>query len=124
LLKVAASSCSPRRATVPRPSAQTYLDRTTAAIDVLGAETSNPPIAQVSGPVLAFYGTREDQALAAGALERIRRQVAGGRVETRVIEDAVHSYFHTESAVASAFAEWMDAALGAPESNTPRRAPS
>ena len=97
----------------PRPSAQTYLDRTTAVIDVLGAQTSNPPIAQISGPVLAFYGTREEQAVAAAALERIRRQVAGGRVETRLIEDAVHSHFRTESAVASAIAEWMDAALGA-----------
>ena len=87
---------------------------------MLGVETSNPPIAQVSGPVLAFYGTREDQALAAAALERIRRQVAGGRVETRLIEDAVHSYFRTESAVASAIAEWMDVAFGAPENNALR----
>lgn len=91
---------------------------------MFGAEASNPAIAQVSCPVLAFYGTREDQALAAAALERIRRQVAGGRAETRMIEDAVHSYFRTESAVASAIAEWMDAAFGAPESNSPRQAPS
>jgi len=97
----------------PRPSAQTHLDRTTAAIDVFGAETSNPAIAQVSCPVLAFYGTREDQALAAAALERIRRQVAGGRVETRMIEGAVHSYLRTESVVASVIAKWMDTALGA-----------
>ena len=106
----------------PRSSAQTYLDRTTAVIDVFGAETSNPAIAQVSGPVLAFYGTREDQATAAAALERIRRQVAGGRVETRLIEGAVHSYLRTESAVASAIAEWMDTALTAAESNTPAKA--
>jgi hypothetical protein len=94
------------------------------AIDVFGAETSDPAIAQISCPVLAFYGTREDQALAAAALERIRRLVAGGRVETRMIEDAVHSYFRTESPVASAIAEWIDAVLGAPESNAPRQAPT
>ena len=105
----------------PRSSAQTYLDRTTAVIDVFGAETSNPAIAQVSCPVLAFYGTREDQALAAAAMERIRRQVAGGRVETRLIEGAVHSYLRTESAVASAIGEWMDTALAAHESNTPAK---
>jgi pimeloyl-ACP methyl ester carboxylesterase len=103
---------SPQSDGQPRSSAQTFLDRTSALIDVFGAETSNPAIAQVSCPVLAFYGTREDQALTATALERIRRHVAGGRVEKRMIEGAVHSYFGTESAVATAIAEWMDAAFG------------
>jgi len=66
-------------------------------------------------------GTKEDRALAKAALERIRHQVAGGRVETRLIEGAVHSYLRTESAVASAIAQWMDAALAAAESNTPAK---
>ena len=60
--------------------------------------------------------------MAAAALKRIRHQVAGGRVETRLIEGAVHSYRRTESAVASAIAEWMDTALAAPESNPPAKA--
>ncbi len=98
-----------------RGSSDTFYERR------LARHRRSSDFAHVSGPVLAFYGTRENQAMAAAALERIRRQVAGGRVETRLIEGAVRSYLRTESAVASAVAEWMDSALAAPESNTPAK---
>src|ERR1051326_3969799 len=93
----------------PRPSAQTHLDRAAASIDVFGVETSTPAIAQVSCPVLAFYGG-EDPSLAVPSLERIRRYAAGP-VETRTIEGAPHSYLGSETAVAAVIANWMDTAL-------------
>jgi pimeloyl-ACP methyl ester carboxylesterase len=98
----------------PRPSAQTHLDRAAPAIDVFGVETSTPAIAQVSCPVLALYGGKEDQALAADAFERIKRHAAG-RVETCIIDGAVHSYLQSEAAAATVIANWMEAALTSTE---------
>jgi pimeloyl-ACP methyl ester carboxylesterase len=107
----------PQSSGEPRHSAQTYLGCAAPSIDVFGAETSAPAIAQVSCPVLALYGGREDQPLAAAAFERIKRQAAG-RVETRIIEGAVHSYLGSEAAAATVIANWMDAVLASPEATS------
>ena len=94
---------------VGRISAQTYLNRVQTNVDVYGFHTPNPAVAQIRCPLLAFYGTNEEQVGTRADLETIRQNAtAAPRVETRVIQGADHVYTGHEAEVAALLAEWVD----------------
>jgi pimeloyl-ACP methyl ester carboxylesterase len=89
-------------------SAQTYLNRAQANLDVYGFFTPDPVIEQVRCPLLAFYGTDEEWVGTPADLETIRRTArAAARVDTRVIDGADHSYTGHEAVVAALVADWV-----------------
>lgn len=90
-------------------SAQTYVNRARANVDVYGLETPAPAVALIRCPLLAFYGTEEAWVGDAADLEVIRKNASGAaRIDTRLFEGADHSYVGKEVDVAAAIAEWAD----------------
>lgn len=90
-------------------SAQTYLNRKQANLDLFGAETPDPAVARVTCPVYAFFGTRERWVGEETDLETIRRHaVRAPRVDTRMFEEADHRYSGLEGEVAQAIAVWVE----------------
>jgi hypothetical protein len=89
----------------PTFSAGTYVSRA-AVPDLYGAEVGDPPLARVTCPIFACYGSDEPGGDA--ELELIRRNARGAaRVQTRVFEGADHGYEGREQDVAAALFEWV-----------------
>lgn len=97
-----------------RISAGTYADFATIPDelwDFFGVKSSNPAIAKVRCPLLAWYGTGDDIAKAP-ELDRLRsliaRQPTGpARVDTAMIEGANHEYVGYEDKVAKVLTDWI-----------------
>ena len=90
-------------------SAHTYVSRVRAPGDVYGIDLAQPAIANVTCPLLAFYGTDEEWVGGAADLELIRsRAVNAARVDTFLIEGADHSYLGHWPEVAERLAAWVD----------------
>ncbi len=92
-------------------------------IDFFGVRntTTNPPIARIRCPLLAFFGTRGDIDGEKG-LELlkscIKRQPSGpSRVDTVMIRGADHMYAQEEGQVAETIAKWADTLLQPEASN-------
>jgi pimeloyl-ACP methyl ester carboxylesterase len=99
---------------VPQPvrgrtfSAQTYLNRARANVDVYGFHRPEPPVARIRCPLLALYGDAEPQVGTAADLETIRRNAsAAPRVDLRVFPGADHLYTGHEAEVAAALVAWI-----------------
>ena len=79
-----------------RLSAATYLDYAQMSVDIwdfYGIETSQPVIARVRCPLLAWYGSRESDIGTAADLERLRNLIARhrpgpARVDTLIVDNA------------------------------------
>jgi pimeloyl-ACP methyl ester carboxylesterase len=100
----------PWRGAAPEVSAQTYLTNARLEYDPYGVDNPDPLIARVRCPILAFYGTRDDEGM--DALEGIRRAAGPDvRLETTLVEGADHVYTGRRSEVATVIADWLDATL-------------
>ncbi|HEV8637334.1 MAG TPA: alpha/beta fold hydrolase [Chloroflexota bacterium] len=89
-------------------SAQTYANRARTNLDVYGHETTDPAVARVYCPILAFYGTNEESVGSATDLGTIKRHARSSqRVDTRMFEGADHSYSDHEDEVADAIGAWI-----------------
>jgi hypothetical protein len=89
--------------------------------DFYGVETPNPPIARISCPILAWFGTKEpdigtaaDLALLKTTLHRLK--VGPTRVDTVMIQNADHMYNGEEAQIALTIANWV-ATLGLSQSD-------
>jgi pimeloyl-ACP methyl ester carboxylesterase len=90
-------------------SAQTVLGWVRANIDVYGGRTSDPAVARVDCPILAFYGTEEGPIGSAADLETVRRNAKSSpRVDTAMIEGSDHNYNGHEGEVAALIARWVE----------------
>jgi dipeptidyl aminopeptidase/acylaminoacyl peptidase len=90
-------------------SAQAYLSRARANLDVFGLDTPNAAISRVRCPLFLCYGTREEDVGTAADLEMIRRNaVSAGSIHTQMFEGAEHGFVGHEREVAVAIADWID----------------
>jgi len=80
--------------------------RTQAA---LAGDSAHPAaLARIRCPILVCYGTGEPEARVSRGLEAIRRGAgAAARVDTQLIEGAVHDLAGSEVAVAAVIAAWI-----------------
>ncbi len=107
----------PKRAFPSYISAATLLDIASASPeskDFFGVDpqTAHPGVTKIRGPLLAFFGTREDVGNEAD-LELLksstRRQRSGpSRVNTVMIQNADHMYTGEEAQVARTIADWIE----------------
>lgn len=94
-------------------SALTYLNRVQTNIDAIGVDTPNPALAQITVPILAFFGTEEPQVGAAAELDLIRQKaVRAPRVDTHLFDGADHDYDGYELPIATAIADWLETLKG------------
>jgi len=97
----------PARPGQQRISAAAFLDRWEYNLDIFGAHTPNPPVANITCPMLVWYGTNESWIGDARVLEFIRKQAkASVRVEAHLIEGGDHWYQGTEKKVADIVTAW------------------
>jgi hypothetical protein len=97
-------------------SAATYLDLAKMGPDLkdfFGVETPNPPVTRIRCPILAWFGTKEPDIGTAADLELLRttvkRQSSGPtRVDTVMIQNAMHMYTGEEAQVAQTIVQWAD----------------
>lgn len=90
-------------------SAQSYLSRARANLDVFGIDTPNAAISKVRCPLFVCYGTREEDVGTAADLEMIRRNAtSAARIHTQMFEGAEHGFVGHEREVAAAIAGWID----------------
>ncbi len=90
-------------------SAQTYLNRHQVDLDLYGLSNPQPAVAQVTAPILAFYGTEERWVGGQAELDMIKQHAsAAPAVETRMVAGANHQYMGRESEVAGLMAAWLD----------------
>jgi dienelactone hydrolase len=90
-------------------SAQTYVSRARANLDVFGLDTPNAAVSRVRCPLFLCYGTREEDVGTAADLEMIRRNaVSASSIHTQMFEGAEHGFVGHEREVAVAIADWID----------------
>jgi pimeloyl-ACP methyl ester carboxylesterase len=93
--------------TQQRISAAAYLDRWEYNLDIFGAHTPSPPVANIKCPLLVWYGTKETWIGDAEVLDFVKKQAkSSARVEPHLIEGADHWYQGTEKAVADIVTSW------------------
>jgi pimeloyl-ACP methyl ester carboxylesterase len=100
-------------------SAATFLDDANTPVeygDFFGEKTPNPAVTRLRCPLLAFFGTWEQDTGTEADLELlkscIRRQPSGpSRVDTIMIRGADHMYAGEEEQVARTIATWADTHL-------------
>jgi pimeloyl-ACP methyl ester carboxylesterase len=97
-----------------RQSAQNVAGRSKVLSHMLESSQDEPAtIAQVSCPILAFYGTKEGSA--PNLFATIQARATGtASVDTRLIEDADHIYSGQESLVAQVIAGWIGDRIAGP----------
>jgi dienelactone hydrolase len=89
-------------------SAATFHDRAQQPWDLFGLEDTNPPIARVRCPLLAFYGTDEAWVGGAQELEVIKQHATGAAsLQTHLFAGADHSYTGQHVAVGAVLADWL-----------------
>jgi pimeloyl-ACP methyl ester carboxylesterase len=108
----------PNRPSPAFVSAATYLDlaQVPPDKDFFGVEKSNPGVARIRCPILAFYGTKEPDIGTPADLELLKtcvKRLPSGpaRVDTAVIENASHMYDGQEAQVAEVIAKWADSLI-------------
>lgn len=90
-------------------SAQSYLSRAQANLDVFGVDTPKPAISKVRCPLFVCYGTREEDVGTAADLAMIRRNArSAASIHTQMFEGAEHGFVGHEGEVAAAIAGWID----------------
>lgn len=87
-------------------SAQTVASRPNVIARAFRPSGGDAWISRVRCPLLAFYGTNEDEAIE--QLETIRTH-AGGPCETQLIQNADHSYVGRQREVSRQIVAWIDA---------------
>jgi pimeloyl-ACP methyl ester carboxylesterase len=105
----------PNRPTPAFVSAATYLDlaKVPPDKDFFGVEKSDPGVARIHCPILAFYGTKEPDIGTAADLELMKtciKKLPSGppRADTVMIQNAGHMYDGEEKQVAEAIAGWAN----------------
>jgi pimeloyl-ACP methyl ester carboxylesterase len=89
-------------------SAEAYAHRARLPGDVYGVVLSDPAVARITCPILAFYGTEEEWVGGAADLELIKRNAKRARsVDTLMIQGGDHSYLGHWPEVADAIATWV-----------------
>lgn len=89
-------------------SAESYLDAVSANIDVFGQLAPGSSVERVTCPILAMYGTAEEQVGTALELDIIRRNARSApSVDTALVEGMDHGYSGHEEAVAKLVMDWM-----------------
>lgn len=90
-------------------SAESYLSRARANLDVFGIDTPNAAISRVRCPLFVCYGTREEDIGTTADLEMIRRNAtSAASIHTEMFEGAEHGFVGHEREVAAAIASWID----------------
>jgi pimeloyl-ACP methyl ester carboxylesterase len=97
-------------------SAASYLDYAKSdpeMRDFFGVELPNPPVTRIRCPILAWYGTKEQDIGTAADLELLRTTVkrlpsGPSRVDTVMLQNADHMYNGEEAQVAQTIAKWAD----------------
>lgn len=99
-------ACLPSKGTL---SAQTYLNRARSMLDIVGLDTTDPLVARITCPILAFYGTNEVFVGTEKDLERIVENATRAKsVETHIFKDADHCYTGQEQIVMAVTANWIN----------------
>lgn len=89
-------------------SAQTYHSRAASNLDVYGLDSTKPLVAQITCPLLAFYGSEEAFIGGQADLEHAKAYAHPCcRMETCIIAGADHVYTDHEEAVAQVVDTWM-----------------
>ena len=108
----------PNRSFASYISAATYADLATIPVsdrDFFGTTISDPPVARIGCPVLAFFGTREREVGGQEDLDvlnaSMRKRAPDVRVVTTMIDGADHEYVGHEPEVAQTIAQWADTQL-------------
>jgi pimeloyl-ACP methyl ester carboxylesterase len=95
-------------------SAQGYLSRARANLDVFGVDLPDASITKIRCPLFVCYGTREEDIGTPADLEMIRRNAASASsIRTQVFEGAEHGFVGHEREVAVAFADWIGGVIPA-----------
>jgi len=90
-------------------SAEAYLNRVRTNIDTFGLDTMEPDVSQIGLPLLAFYGSREENVGGEAELAVIRQNARRApRVDTQVIDGADHDYTGCERRVADLISDWVE----------------
>jgi pimeloyl-ACP methyl ester carboxylesterase len=106
-------SWNPDRPVNFNQSAQTLVNRARTNLDTYGWRTTDPAVAKIRCPILAFLGTKEEWVGTAADLEVIRRNAtSAARIDTVMVEGADHVYTGVEDQVAGLVASWLSEAIG------------
>lgn len=90
-------------------SAQTYLSRARANLDIFGVDKAKPRISKIKCPLFICFGTHEEDIGTAADLDMIRRQAtSAASIHTQMFEGAEHGFVGFEREVAAAFTSWID----------------
>jgi pimeloyl-ACP methyl ester carboxylesterase len=99
-------------------SAATFLDQANTPaefLDFFGLAGKNAAISQVTCPLLALFGTRDDVGAEADleAVRSSRARLSSGpiRIDTAMVQRADHMYTGEEARVARVIADWVDRAV-------------
>jgi pimeloyl-ACP methyl ester carboxylesterase len=94
----------------PISSAEAFLSRLRANLDVYGLEDPDPPVARIRCPLLYVLGSKEPEIATEADLPMLKRNArASPKVDAVHIQGADHVYHGCEDEVADRIGDWIEA---------------